>query len=148
MSIRKREGNRPDRRIAPLGVISEEARATLEKRLTYVGSGNHKLRPGDYGLVPSHNPRPSKSPCDDLRSVLLEEAAALFGQGIELGMVSKPGDNGVPKYVWAVDDDGEVYEAKTKPERESEYHGYRLGDDERAMKRYVTEEWKARCPKR
>jgi len=61
--------------------------------------------------------------------------------------VSAFSEGGVPKYVWAVDQDGEVYEAKTKPEREMSYHGYRLGDDEIDMRKYVLGEWKRRCPK-
>ena len=55
-----------------------------------------------------------------------------------------------PKYVWAVDEHGEVYEAKTKPERAergADYHGYRVGDDERDMRRYILDEWGRRCPK-
>ncbi len=109
-------------------------------RLRYLGSGLHKLHPGDYGFIPSHNPRPSKSPCDQLRPVLRQEASHLFRRGIELGMVSKL-VGGVPKYVWAVDDDEEVYEAKTKREREINYHGYRVGDDEPEMRRYILWEW-------
>jgi hypothetical protein len=65
--------------------------------------------------------------------------------GIDLGMISWFGEGGAPKYVWAVDEDGQVYEAKAKPERENEYHGYRIGDDERAVRRYVLEEWRLRC---
>jgi hypothetical protein len=144
---RKREGNRPDRRISPSAETSEAQRDALQKRLRYVGSGNHKLRPGDYGFVPSHNPRPSKSPCDEIRPVLLAEAQALFSLGIKLGMISRLGDDGAPKYVWCVDEAGEAYEAKTKQGREDEYHGYRIGDDERDMKGYVLGEWKRRCSK-
>ena len=147
MSIRKREGNRPDRRIAPETSTTDEARRQLLLRISYSGSANHKLRPGDYGFVPTHNPRPSKTPCDELRSVLLAEAATLFAAGVERGMMSAFPPDGVPKYVWAVDQSGEPYEAKTKPERETEYHGYRIGEDERQMREYVTKEWKRRCPK-
>jgi len=95
--------------------------------------------------VPSHNPRPSKSPCDDLRPVQLSEAGSLFRQGIALGMVSRFEEGGAPKYVWAVDEFGEVYEAKTKSDHEHAYHGYRLSDDDRAMRRHVIEEWRRRC---
>lgn len=147
MSIRKREGNRPDRRIAPEAITTVSDRERLLLRVSYAGSANHKLRPGDYGFIPTHNPRPSKTPCDELRSILLEEAAALFRRGVELGMVSRFPPGGIPKYVWAVDDAGEPYEAKTKSERETEYHGYRLGEDERLMREYVIKEWKRRCPK-
>jgi len=125
MPIRKREGNRPDRRIAPDEFSDADARRTLLERLRYVGSANHKLRPGDYGFVPSQNPRPTKSVCDDLRPLLLEEAQSLFRAGIERAMFSIFAPGGVPNYVWAVDEAGEVYEAETRPEREIDYHGYR-----------------------
>jgi len=144
MPIRKREGNRPDRRIAPEDFLDGDAKRDLLRRVRYVGSANHKLRPGDYGFVPSHNPRPSKSACDDLRALQLEEASSLFRAGIERGMVSAFLPGGVPKYIWAVDEHGQVYEAKTRPERETDYHGYRLGDDDRTMREYVLEEWRLR----
>jgi len=143
--MRARQGNRPDRRVAPVGSITAEEIQALVARLRYTGSGLHKLHPGDYGFVPSHNPRPSKSPCDDLRPLPRAEAAALFQQGIALGMVSPFPPGGVPKYVWAVDAAGEVYEAKTKPP-DTAYHGYRIGDDERGMRRYILGEWRVRCP--
>ncbi len=60
-------------------------------------------------------------------------------------MVSQFPAGGLPKYVWAVDGAGEVYEAKCRPEREAEYHGYRLGDDDRYMREYVLNEWRRRC---
>ena len=145
MSIHKREGNRPDRRIADQATVDEATRERLLATLQYVGSGIHKLHPGNYGFRPPQNPRPSKSPCDAVRSVLLEEATALFRHGIELGMVSMIIKDGVPKYVWSVDEFGEVYEAKTRPERETEYHGYRIGLNEPKMRDYVLKEWKQRC---
>ncbi len=145
MPIHKREGNRPDRRIAGVESTDEAARDELLDKLSYVGSALHKLHPGNYGFQPPQNPRPSKSPCDAKRSVLLEEASELFRRGIELGMVSTFTKGGVPKYVWSVDADGEVYEAKTRPERETEYHGYRIGPDEPQMRDYVLKEWRRRC---
>lgn len=145
MAIRKREGNRPDRRISDEAITTTTQREALCERLRYVGSANHKLRPGDYGFTPSHNPRPSKSPCDAVRAVLIEEASTLFRQGIMRGMVSRFDASGIPKYVWAVDEANDVYEAKAKPEREMDYHGYRLGDDDRDMRSYVLREWKRRC---
>lgn len=141
----KREGNRPERRIAPAGSISPDELQQLIQRVRYTGSGLHKLGPGDYGFTPSHNPRPSKSACDELRPILFEEASELLRRGIEFGMVSAFAEGGVPKYIWAVDGDGEVYEAKTEPGRETGYHGYRLGDDDADMRRYVLKEWKRRC---
>lgn len=60
-------------------------------------------------------------------------------------MVSAFPDGGVPKYVWSVDDEGEVYEAKTRPEHEVAYHGYRLREDDRHMRETVLKEWHRRC---
>ena len=142
--MRKRQGNQPDRRIAPAGTISATALKALKKHASYVGTANHKLRPGDYGFVPSHNPRPSKSPCDDLRPVLSAEATHLFRCGISKGMVSAFEHGSFPKYVWALDEAGEVYEAKTNPGQDGKYHGYRIGDDEKEMRRYVRDEWNRR----
>lgn len=141
----KREGNRPDRRIAAETSVDQVTRAALADRLTYVGMATHKLRPGDYGFDPPQNPRPTKSPCDALRPVLLDEARRLFRNGITLGMVSAFEAGGAPKYVWSVDEHGEVYEAKTRPERETAYHGYRIGMNEPDMCLYVLKEWRRRC---
>lgn len=145
MAIRKREGKRPDRRIATADSIDDVTLKALVDRVTYVGSANHKSKPGDYGFIPPTNPRPSKSLCDDIGTVLLEEAKALFSAGIMRGMVSNFTSGSVPKYVWAVDDQEQVYEAKTNPRHETVYHGYRLGEDEKAMRDWILKEWKQRC---
>ncbi len=49
---------------------------------------------------------------------------------------------GLPKFVWAVDEKGEVYEAKTGNDG---YHGYRLDEaTEKNMRDVVLYEWKQR----
>jgi hypothetical protein len=40
----------------------------------------------------------------------------------------------------------EVYEAKTKPPS-TVYHGYRLGEDETDMRRFILGEWRKRFPR-
>jgi len=145
MSIRKRQGNRPDRRIAETGFTDDASRKELATRLRYVGSAIHKLHPGNYGFTPPQNPRPSKSPCDEIRAILREEAVDLFRSGISKGMVSEFAPGGAPKYIWSVGTDGEVYEAKARPEQEADYHRYRLGEDDQAMREYVKKEWRRRC---
>jgi hypothetical protein len=77
--------------------------------------------------------------------VLRAEATALFKAGVARGMVSTFDPPSTPKYVWAVDGDDEVYEAKTKPP-DIAYHGYRIGEDETDMRRYIIAEWRKRCP--
>ncbi|WP_313231075.1 hypothetical protein [Sphingobium yanoikuyae] len=143
-----RLGNQPNRRLVAAGTYDEETLSDLIKRVRYVGSSIHKLKPADYGFVPPTNPRPSKSPCDDLRIVKLAEAQALLTAGIKAGMTSAFDSDSVPKYVWVVDEDYQVYEAKTKPGQETDYHGYRLGEDEQTMRKLILKEWEARrCPK-
>ena len=141
----KRQSKLRDRRIVPAGSIPDADLQALAAKLRYEGIATHKLHPSDYGFIPPVNPRPTKSPCDELRPLLRAEAATLFRQGVLAGMVSLFGADGTPKYVWAVDDDGEIYEAKTKPP-DTTYHGYRLGEDEPEMRRYIRGEWSKRCP--
>lgn len=110
--------------------------------MRYIGTGHHKKYPADYCFSPPVAPRPSKSVYDDMRIVKRREAARLFRSGIARGMLSSFAIDRFPKYVWAVDEHGEVYEAKLDSQG---YHGYRLGKGERAMRRLVLKEWKARC---
>jgi len=140
---RKRRSVSPDRRITPAGGISATDLKALAKRLSYGGSSYHKLRPNDYGLYPSFSPRPHKSPCDDLRAVPKAEAIRLLKEGIRRGMVSALAGGGVPKYVWAVAEDGLVFEAKTDPPN-TVYHGYRLLEDDADMREVVQREWNKR----
>jgi len=109
----------------------------------YVGSANHKRRPADYGFHPPASPRPHKSLCDDLRLIPAAEARRLFVDGVRRGMVSEYcTGNGLPKYVWSVDAEGEVYEAKWD---RGGYHGYRLDKDgERHQCEYVLKAWRQR----
>jgi len=140
----KRQSNRPDRRICPIGLLTTAELLRIAATARYVGSPNHKLRAGDYGFVPPSNPRASKSLCDDKRALLKSEARDLMMEGIRRGMISRVEPGQFPKYIWAVDNSGEVFEAKTKPGQETDYHGYRLGDDERQMRAEVLKEWNSR----
>ncbi len=136
-----RQGNRPNRRIAKADMLDPDGRRMLAERLAYSGSAHHKRSPGDYGFHPPVNPRPSKSLCDGLRSILKAEAKRMLREGVSMGMFSAFEGEDMPKYVWCVDSDGEAYEAIIG---QGGYHGYRLysSDDLRAV---VLKEWKKRC---
>ncbi len=138
---RKRQGNDPKRRIAPADRLDPAGREALATRLTYVGSPYHKLRPGDYNFQPPVSPRPWKSVCDGRRLILKQEAEELFRAGIMNGMFSNFADGDTPKYVWAVDSEGEAYEAKIGL---GGYHGYSL-EDEDDFRGFVSKEWEKRC---
>lgn len=104
-----RQGNNPKRRLAPRDSLDSEYLARLAREARYVGSAHHKIKPADYGFTPPVSPRAHKSLCDGKRTVRRDEAETLFFQALSRGMVSRYVNNGFPKYVWAVDQDGEVY---------------------------------------
>jgi len=136
-----RQGNRPNRRIANAGLLDDGGRRALAERLIYVGSVHHKRSPGDYGFHPPVNPRPSKSLCDGYKVILRAEAQQLLRAGVLMGMFSAFEGEDFPKFVWCVDNDEHVYEAKID---RNGYHGYQLGDDD-DMRSVVLKEWRTRC---
>ena len=135
-------GNNPKRLIAKRDHYTPEGLEGFAA-VPYCGMGHHKTKPADYGFDPPVAPRPSKSVCDDKRVVNLDEAVRLFRSGVGRGMVSTHRVGGLPKYAWAMDEHGDVYEAKLGGDMRS-YHGYRLAEDERAMREWVKEEWNKR----
>lgn len=139
-----REGNDPRRRIAEAAAFTLEERRQLAGRAKYIGSGYHKRFPAVYQFDPTTGPRPSKSLCDGKRVVPKEEAAQLLRNGVLRGMFSEPFIQGYPKYIWSVDEKGEVYEAKTHPNDHGQYHGYRLEDHD-PMRRRILNAWQERA---
>lgn len=139
-----RQTQNPKRRLARPDRLDQAGREALAARLVYTGSALHKRRPGDYGFHPPVNPRTWKSLCDGKRPILKAEAAELLRQGALNGLFSDFPDNGMPKYVWSVDADGEVYEAKIDSYG---YHGYRL-EEEDDFRPLILKEWAKRCSPR
>lgn len=139
----KRQGNNPKRRIVLRGTLDSKDLHHLASEVFYLGSPHHKRNPADYGFQPPVSPRPHKPLCDVKRVVKQEEAETFFRESINRGLVSTHSESRFPKYVWAVDGNGEAYEAKLGHDGHS-YHGYRLGDDDQAMQQWVIEEWKIR----
>ncbi len=139
-----RQSRDPKRRLAPSDRLDQAGREALAARLAYTGSALHKRQPGDYRFHPPVNPRTWKSLCDGKRAILRAEAAELLRQGVLDGLFSDFPDNGAPKYVWSVDADREVYEAKIDS---SGYHGYRL-EEEDDFRPLLLKEWARRCSPR
>lgn len=141
----KRSGNNPKRRVADSASIDKTLLHLLSDRVRYVGSGHHKRYPADYGFERT-NPVPTKSLCDAVKPVMLDEARAQLVQGVMRGMISLPAADGFPKYIWSVDADGRVFEAKTHPNTAGLYHGYPL-EKEDDMCEYIRTMWNLRCLK-
>lgn len=142
MAPPRRNSPSPKRRIAAPDALSEDDREALVTKVSYLGSGNHKRYPADYGLG-RVDPRPEKTLCDLVRPIRKAEALALLQAGVCKGMVSWPFVDGFPKYVWSVSEQGEAFEAKTHPNTPGQYHGYPLGDDD-DMQATVLQTWKTR----
>ena len=136
MSDRRRQGNNPKRRIASADQLNSDDRKELAQSVRYVGSGHHKRWPADYGFE-RISPRPTKSLCDMQRVILHDEAKRLLERGVAHGMVSSLNEGNFPKFIWCVDEQGEVYEAKTDIRNPGAYHGYRLEEDDDMRDRVI-----------
>ena len=67
----------------------------------------------------------------------------MFKSGIRRGMVSrKLNDKGLPVFVWAIDGNKQVYEAKPGEDGRT-YHGYMLPKDD-PQARHILHAWKIR----
>lgn len=137
-----------NRRPARLGTYKKTDLAALASSASYGGSAHHKAKPADYRFKPAVNPRSTKSLCDDKRVVPFNEAQQLLRHAFQLGMVSSdasPKENALPKYAWAADGNGEVYEAKLG-DNGRRYHGYRLSHDDK-FRKWALKEWNKRAQK-
>ena len=145
----KHEGNDPKRRIAKPDHSARSKLAYFTDVARYEGRAYHKTKPADYGFHPPVSPRPKKSVCDDIRIIKKAEAEQLLLSGFARGMIStyREGSLNLPKFVWAVDDNGEVYESKLDGEGPN-YHGYRINKyrdaGSRKMHKQVLKAWERR----
>ena len=63
--------------------------------------------------------------------------------GFRRGMVSQQIRRGWPRNVWAVDEDGVVYEAQLSNAETGEYHGYPMKRDD-GFTAFIAAEWERR----
>lgn len=115
------------KRIREFDQMSESDRGVLATKIFYEGSPTHKARPYDFGLVPPFAPRPDKTLCDEAGVNSLAYARELLEKAAREGVVSKEKvGSGLPKRLWVVADDGQVFEAIYGGSRPGAYHGYPL----------------------
>ena len=139
----RRHSSDPRRHILPEDALSDAERERLVSRTRYRGSGLHKRDPDEYPFDEPCTPRQNKTLCDLLRPIDFSEARELFAEGIRRGMVSRIMNDGLPVFVWAVDDQGEAYEAKPGDDPRV-YHGYPLGPRDGVFPDLVRREWRRR----
>ena len=140
----RRHSSDPRRHILPHGELTKEGQDRLIKYATYHGSPEHKRAPLDHDIVRPLLGNTHKTLCDLKRPITAREAQELFIKGIRMGMVSKKMVDGFPVRVWAVDEQGEVYEAKPGGLPHM-YHGYPLGPRDGVFPELVRKEWKRRA---
>jgi hypothetical protein len=103
-------------------------RALLAARLAYAGSAKHKLKPRAFGLDPA--PRDADDTlCDGHAGVTPEDMPRLLPllkRGVIAGLIGQNDKQGDPTIVWAIDDNGWIYEARITTPSQAIYHGYPL----------------------
>ena len=140
----RRRSFNPKRKIADFGVRDERDRQQMSEQCSYGGNPQHKTDPRDYQLDPPVNPRPGKTLCDGLTPIARVDATRLLRQGFVKGMVSEQlVQNRWPQNVWAIAEDGEVYEAQLENPLQGVYHGYPMPEND-PLKKTVIEEWSRR----
>ena len=99
----------------------------LRQNVRYRGSPKHKLYPHLYGLEPFLGRRGDATLCDRDAGFRPEDMAALPGiidRALRAGLV---GEHGI---LWAIADNGWIYEARITNAGRSEYHGYPVRSSE------------------
>ena len=139
-----RHSSDPRRHILSRGGLTQDEKDTLVKAARYCGNGEHKRARLDHDIVRPVHGNTHKTLCDLERPITSREARRLFTEGIQMGMVSKKMMDGFPVRVWAMDEHGEVYEAKSGSDPNL-YHGYPLGPRDGVFPDLVRKEWKRRA---
>ncbi len=102
-----------------------DVESALLANAIYHGSPHHKRTPGDFNLVPPAAPRPDKTLCDEAGVTHRAQAEALFRLALDHQLVSEATTpEGFPKQLWALDDEGRVFEAMHGGVHPGYYHGY------------------------
>jgi hypothetical protein len=106
------------------GADDESRRAELSELVSYTGNPAHKRNPGDFALHPPAAPRQGATLCDDAKVFGRADAEALLRMGAQMGLVDGRPTDRFPLLIWAVRQDGVVFEAKLENPEKGEYHGY------------------------
>jgi len=117
---------------------------SLAGRATFQGSSKHKYRPGTFGMQPYSGKPVDCTYCDAHASFLPLDTLAVsrwLQRGIEAGLIGANDSQGDPSMIWAVSDNGWIYEGRITIPGRAIYHGYPVLPNEAIAKivleRYV-----------
>lgn len=87
----------------------------------YEGSAKHKRHPHLFGLEPFNGDRDDATLCDeaDFQPEQTAEIPALLQRGIRAGLIGH-----TARLLWAVADDGWIFEARETNPATAQFHGY------------------------
>lgn len=100
---------------------------TLLQNVKYRGSSKHKLNPKLYGLDAFHGQRGDATLCDrdaNFQPADLGSINDMIKRGLRAGLV------GNKDIIWAIADNGWIYEARLTNVCQTEYHGYPVRSSE------------------
>lgn len=105
---------------------SAAQRAALAARVKYEGSAKHKYSPRAFGLKPA--PRATDDTMCDVHAQFtpadMVRAVAILQRGVMAGLIGHNTKQGDPTILWALDDNGWIYEARITTPTQTLYHGY------------------------
>ncbi|PPC89434.1 MAG: hypothetical protein CTY34_11430 [Methylobacter sp.] len=118
------------RKIKKLTGIELQLCSELAEKVKYGGNPEHKMNPGDFGLIPPSGPRPGKSLCDSVKVFSKKTALKYLQAGLRKGLVSERCNGDWPKNIWAVTDNGIALEAQLENPETGTYHGYPMPESD------------------
>lgn len=128
----------PKRKIR-VGITQEETESLI-RQVSYSGSPEHKMNPGDFNLTPPASPRKDATLCDGCGILTRRDAQKALKDGIRHGTISVCSRNGFPQNVWSVTSSGIPLEAQLENQGTGTYHGYPMDNDE--FSKVVIKQWR------
>ncbi len=98
----------------------------LVHRVRFGGSPEHKLNPAAFGLSP-RTVIWDNSLCDcdaGFTPEMVQYVVSWMQRALLAGLVGELWEQGAPRYIWVVADDGWIYTARLTNAVQLEYHGY------------------------
>ncbi len=132
---------------------SEGQLAQLAKKASYQGSPKHKGNPPQFGLPLYNQPRSDETLCDKHAGFGpsdLQYVRSWLERGIKAGLVGDSWESEAPRVLWAVGDNGWIFEGRITNSTQFQYHGYPVLPD-KPIARMVYDrfrDWVERHPKK
>jgi len=120
--------------------------AELAARVRYEGWSKHKLVPRAFGMEPYASAAQDQTYCDGHANFRPNDMALVLGwiqRGTLAGLIGANDAKSDPSIIWAVSDDGWIYEARITIPTQALYHGYPVLPNEAIAKAVLEryEEW-------